>query len=420
MEIDNQSNAARLTKQERQIIWIASAIFLAVLLILFFLGLFLPVKTEHPFLPGFYYITEIIAATSAGILAATVAGFFKLELERKVGKSGRITLQATGGFVVFVIIIFISPRTQMSNLANQLFGSLVSDCAQAVADQQTHPNAKALCIELAKRYPKRPEPWRYLAMWHHRNMGGLSDLKKASEYYFKSVSLYGVSFNEKCWRIKDDLLNPLEKISFLEVLAKYAGANADYVLANHNINKTEPTVLENGLTDSEKSINLIIEMADSNTDPSITGAGYDILGKINLYRFFLLPNKEKSRLDYAIDSYDKALSLGTNFNIYLNYHKLFALSLKHCCDDKISDNNIDIERNVFNNFLQSWNNDLDNPTNAPWASQTRAFTKMMINNSRVEQFAVTLPFGSTLFGGKEFGLMLKRHPALMERLQLYV
>jgi len=412
-------NIPRLSRIERKVIWTSAGIFLATLLFLFFLGLFLPIEINHPFLPGFYYISEVIAAIAAGVLASTICGFFKIEFERTIGKSGRFFVQASGGFAVFLTVMWMGPKQQMTDISDLIFSNLIRECEQAVTNSQVNLNAKSLCNEVAKKYPNRPEPWRYLAMWHHRNASGLNDFSKAANFYKKSLELYGiVDRNFNYLENAHNKLNRRQEIRVSEVLIKYGGANADYELYRFskatNQEKAEHQ-LQKGLLKSEKAPKLALQLANKETDAYLIGAAYDLLGKIELYRYFLfLPND--SKLINSVKYYDKALINNTYFSIYLTYHKLFAVSILNSAKT-IGRNEKNEEENLLSNLVAAWHKDMVHPNNIGTMAATQLFFREMFGGSRNELYTVTLPFGSKKFGGDAFVKMLSRNETLTDQLR---
>ena len=132
----NRHLGVSLTRRERFWIWSSSAAVLLSLLALVFVALVFNVRTDNPFFLIFVYLLEIIAGISAGILSGTVIGFLKIEIERRVSRGTRIFIQGTGGFAVFLLVMIMSPRQQMANIADRIFFAQLADCRRA-ADSVT-------------------------------------------------------------------------------------------------------------------------------------------------------------------------------------------------------------------------------------------------------------------------------------------
>lgn len=407
--------SVQLTLGERRVIWASSALLLAILVGLFFAGLFLNVRADSPMLPGFYWIANVVAATAAGVLASTITGFFKVYLTRRFGSKGKYVVQATGGFAVFLIVMWSNPRSQMFDLADRVFSSAILSCRQALSDPQTFPNGRALCEEVARQFPNRPEPLRYLGTWTHRNDPTVDGFQHAAEYYSKALFLYGVDLTckkEPCVRADVDAY---EKIELAEALLGFAFSNADWALSSFGSGHSNADNLRSDLLQSTRAFDIAIVVGNDSADPIFLAKAYDGLGKISLYSFFILGGGS-GEIAQAISLYQKAINLKTRYGFFLRYHKFLALLIEH---SGLSENDIgaqEEERIAFEDFINDWDSYIDNQYNVKFEPQIKRMFRQMVANSRNEEYVITRPFGSTLFGGDGFRSFLDREPLLARKL----
>lgn len=404
-----------LTRVERRVIWISSALLLLILVCLFFFGLFLDVRIDNPFLPGFYWIANVVAASAAGILASTISGFFKLKLERKFGRKGRFFLQATGGFAVFVIVIIINPRSQMFQLADTLFANLIQDCKQSISDPQSYPNGRALCEKVAQQYPNRPEPWRYLGTWTHRNKPTVQGFGEAAGYYEKSVNLYGYHTGSRDLHSPMTDLSDYDRIGMSEALLGYAFSNADHALSEYGTVTHEESLLASNLENSDLAFDYALTLAGDQADPILKAKALDGRGKIDLYRFCILDAGEAS-LKAALNYYDEAINLNTRYSMFLKYHKFITILLLNGYEGQSSQIQDEQETSSFDSFLSDWDIYMDNQYNAKYEPRIKEMMRQILDNRREELYVITRPFGSKKYGGSEFSAFLARHPDMKQRL----
>lgn len=409
-----ERKAGALTQNERRIVWIAAATGLLILLALFFIGMFTEIRATNPFLDGFYWIANVIAATSAGALAATISGFLKVVLERKFGQHGRILIQAGGGFAVFVLVLMANPKNRMFELADELFASLLFECQQAVEIGNTlHPNGRELCQRFTEIYPFRPEPWRYLARWVHINEQE-KGFKKASELYQRAVALYGLAVDPVTETSAEGVdLTPVDRARVSETVSGFMVTRADYALSAFARREIDEHQLKRELDQSLAASRMITDcLLTSESDPFIWGRALDVRGKIYLYRYEILDR----RIDLLFDAehaYDQAIDKNPTFKLLLMYHRFVVYLLQA---SEIPDRNQKASAEV-REMLALWDDYVGNP-NSQWEiGAFKRFLKDVMENRREEPYRVSRPFGSHQFGGAEIESFLRREPDLARMIQ---
>jgi hypothetical protein len=408
----------RLTQGERRAIWISAALFLACLFAFFAAAAFLGnnVEDRNPFLPFVYYLTEVIAATAAGVLASTISGFFKIELERVLKHKGRLFVQATGGFAVFLIVMIASPRHQMGQLAELLFASQLQSCTQGLPDIRAHPDAEQQCLGLTEEYPLRPEPWRYLAQYTHRQATQTSQFALAAQQYEKALHLYRAKEREGYWLFPKQSVPPIA----VEALRGFGAANADATLhaygdriraggptdspsdcqRNHALSEHERSELDR----SESALKAVLSYTAEDEILNRTAA-YDALGKIALYRYYLDGGKQ-AQLDEASGDFEKALEIPSEFRFFHRYHQLIAALESTPMPNASTEVTRAAEVVIFRDLLENYPTAISSPANAQFAQSVATMLRQMAANVRPEAFEITVPFGSRCFGGPAFSRFL--------------
>jgi len=87
-------------RKEQQIFWVFTAAF--------FLIIVLAVLVSHP-TPEQFVMFRWFAAIACAGMGASIPGFLSVELQTKLGKSGRTSISALGAIAIFVIIYLINP-----------------------------------------------------------------------------------------------------------------------------------------------------------------------------------------------------------------------------------------------------------------------------------------------------------------------
>ena len=193
---------------ERYCLWISAGLILCSLLALVFVALVYDVKTTSPLFVVFVFMLEIVAGMCAGILAGTIVGFFKVELEAYVGPKSRMLIQATGGFAVFLVVMSMSPRDQMSRIADTIFHAQLADCRNATSSAEPGADAEGLCQAVISSYPNRPEPLALLGRYTHRNSSlHPNNLIKARDYLQRAWNLYGIPLDATVESLSEDYSN---------------------------------------------------------------------------------------------------------------------------------------------------------------------------------------------------------------------
>jgi hypothetical protein len=407
-------NAGALTKGERRAVWAAAAAGLLTLAALFFAGLFTGLRADNPFLPGFYWIANVIAAVSSGILASTISGFLTVQFEKQIGRRGRVLIQGTGGFAVFLLVMWANPQNQMFKLADSVFASLMSDC-EKVGDGAARSNVRESCEQLISRYPLRPEPYGLLARWTHINRRDEYD--EAARLYRRAVELYGVRSpitRSSGMSLKTLPLLPAQWIRLSQDLSGFSFAQGDHLLTAYSRGQMSAAELAAGLDEIvEASYLLSDHVLSEKSDLDIWARVFDVRGKIALYRYFVDGRKDVGHLRRAVAAYEDAISREKDFPLMLQYHKFVTLVLLRSMEMPEGE----AAGETLSQMLHGWAAYFD----AKWVQSERSHLKetltQVLENRRAEPWRVTRVFGSVELGGTEMQAFFNSQKVLTEQLR---
>jgi hypothetical protein len=407
-----------LTSDEKRRIWISAAVALAVLLVLFFVGLFVGsgVRTDSVFLPGFYWIANVIAAVASGMLASTISGFLVVKFEgtrKTAGKNVRYLIQGTGGFGVTLLVFWANPQSKMFTLADTLFLSLVSDCEQAarVGDGGLRSNARESCIRLISLYPYRPEPYSFLARWTNLNKDDGSG--EASYLFRKAVKLYGLDPIVQ-GSVKKVSLSPVQLVRLSQDMSSFSFATGDYWLTTYSRGGLSLNRVLLGFDEVvEASFILSDELLNSDSDPNIWARAFDVRGKSYLYEFFLKGGQSIELLKKAATTFDTALTKVPDHPLVLEYHRFVVQVLLF---SHFEPTERERTANAFRQVLGNWDSYFGTREFQVDRAAFKQFFSQVVKNERPEPWRVTSIFGSKKFGGAEIRDFIIGDPPLLAKL----
>ena len=421
---DPTNDAQSLITRQRLWIWISSALVLLSLLVLVFIALIFEVRTTNEFFLLFIYLLEVITATSTGILAGATIGSFKITLEEKLSTNQRVMVQAAGGFAVFLVVIFISPRQQMFNVADAIFSTQIVNCRLAVQDQT--PAAESLCRAVAELYPGRPEPLNLLALLKHRTAPlRAADLAEAYEYSLDALKLYGIESDQPADELAADLSDDLSpsQLSMLRDAVYFAAVfGADAGLRAYGYEKTgtrEKAI--SSLKDATRFLTLAQELGRLGA-----GAEYRIrtaaaLGVVQLYEAYLIkrPYREQDEIEVGVFKdaeriFREAIAIDPNRGAWQNYN-IFVVTAHRAY--AFSDPSAKLAaKQALTQFIKILPGRLQNRSNAAYRDPIKLWLKGIINNERKDPFLVTRPIGGQMIAGKSMAHFFIEHQELKTQL----
>lgn len=404
----------KLTRNEKRAVWISGAAALVTLLGLFFGGLFVGFSIDNPFLPGFYWIANVIAAISTGTLASTMSGFLLVKYEHKMGRRGRLLIEGTGGFAVFLLVIWVNPQDKMFKAADAVFSELLSDCraAAAIGDSGLNSNARESCIRLIKMYPLRPEPYWILGRWAHAKQA--NGFESAAALFRQALERYGIQANPITPASSDKLaLSDARTPRVSNVLSHFNFAWGDYLLTAYSRNEIPLVKVLDGFHEIiDASYVMTDKLLNENSDPDIWDRAYDARAKVYLYTFFLEGRKDTGYLTRALSAYEAALEKEKKFPLLLQYHKFVCLVLLEAQNAQHQEKASEMVREM----LHSWSAFF---SEKEIQNERQVFKELFIEamaNSREEPWRLTRAFGSVKFGGEEIRAFFLREPLLRAQL----
>jgi hypothetical protein len=387
----------KLTARERRYLWSASAAFLLMLLLLFFTGLFFEFRPDNALMAGFYYVSEVIAACAAGIIASTITGFFKLEIEKQIGATGRITLQACGGFAVFLVVLYLGPRQKMQDLSSILFSHLISDCKLALTSTKISSQSRATCVELTHSFPSRAEVWKLLGRLDHmRDLHGSQSAVSNFEHAIDLLGLKDPATTDYGGRFSN--LSKLDKIEISELLRLYAYARGNLLVSSRQSGKRSDADYDNELANIERIVQNAIAVTGAHADDDFVSDTHDILGKLYFYRHYQIGDDGKQWLRKAKDQFAQIVDLPNGCNLWPKYHYFLVSAI--LADENASDSCNSEIADLFKNFVLEIRRCATMTGLDPdfWSSSKFILTSML-SNDRDELYEITSKLGSRQFGG---------------------
>lgn len=413
-----------LSRAERRCVWISSTLVLLTLLVLVYVSLVSNVRTESQFFLVFIYLLEIIAGLSAAILSGTIIGSFKIKLEKHVSKTLRISLQATGGFAILVLVMMMSPRQQMSNVADAIIEAQVADCRSAVNSTEPAADAEGRCEALIRRYPNRPEPLFLLGRFTHRRSSlDPSKLAKARNYLQNAASLYGFKPGKPVEELVDDLSDyQLSVLRDVVYGAAVATADADLrAFGNHQETKDtrniDPTKKAKAIS-SLKQANEYLRLA---RDLGNIGGGADyrirtlgVTGVIKIYIAYLQNELNSEVLKNAEKTFRDAIKINPNYAVFQNYNIFVVTAHRaYTFSDQAA---LSAAKEALSKYIQALPKELENRENASFEGRMKNWLKRIVDNSRNDPFVVTRPIGGKAIAGGSIACFFTEHPKLKTEL----
>jgi len=389
----------RVTAKERRYLWGASGLFFAMLLLMFFTGLFFNIRADHAFIAGFYYISEVIAACAAGIIASTITGFFKLEIEKKIGTTGRIAVQACGGFAVFLVVIYLGPRQKMQDLSSLLFSHLISDCKSSLISTRISSQSRAVCIELTRAFPSRAEVWMLLGRLEHMRDSSEGD-QIAVTHFAHAIDLLGLKDPTTNYETYYSSSSKRDRIDVSELLRHYSYARGNVLIKSRQLGRLTEADYENELSKIEWIVRNAMAAAGADADADFISDAHDILGKLYFYRHFQIGGVVGKRgLDDAKNHFQQIINLPYGCNVWPKYHYFLvsaviaeASKLDPCTNQQLVGQFGDL---VLETGRCATMSGLDSGF---WSNYKFILTGMF-RNEREELYEITSKLGSKQFGG---------------------
>ncbi|SDE72017.1 hypothetical protein SAMN05216337_103317 [Bradyrhizobium brasilense] len=398
----NIDNAAlppeRLTPLERRWLWGASGLFLLILLMLFFTGLFTNIRSDHPFVAGFYYISEVIAACSAGIIASTITGFFKIELDKKIGSSGRALVQASGGFAVFLLVMYLGPRQKMQDLSSLVFSHLISDCKSALTSTSVSSQSRALCVQLTETFPSRPEVWELLGRLDHIRSSH-QGAQSAVANFAQAIERWALPPPTTDYGRRYSDLSKRDSIEVSELLRLYAYARGDVLVSMRQSDHLSDADYELELTRIVTIVQNAVAIAGDNADPDFISDTHDILGKLYFYRHYQLRDNSVDWLVKAKNEFRQIVDLPDGCNVWPRYH-FFLVSTAVAAASSTEPCTADLDT-AFKDFVGEIGRCAVIPglDSNFWTAFKFLISGVFLYNDREETAEITAKLGSRQYGG---------------------
>jgi hypothetical protein len=369
------------------------------LLTLFFVGLFFTIRADHPFMAGFYHVSEVIIAIAAGIIASTITGFFKLEIDQKIGTQGRFVIQACGGFAVFVLVMYLSPRQKMHDLSSLVFSHLISDCKSALGSTTISSQSRAVCVELTHAFPSRAEAWELLGRLDHMR-SSRDSAQSAMTSFAKAIAVWGLREPTIAYGDAYSGLSNQDRIDVSELLRHYAYARGTVLVGDGRAAQRAATDYDRELTNIVQIVNNALKIAGPDPDSDFVVDMHDIRGKLYYYRHFQVGDDgESSWLGKARREFEAIADAPDGCNVWPRYHVFLAAtvlaeaSAQGPCHPELTalldalmaeTKRCAVLQGLESNF---------------WTNYKFVITGMFVYDDRDEAFELTSELGSHQFGG---------------------
>lgn len=403
-----------MTPWERRATWISSAFILLSLLALTYAAMVSEVRPDTRFLVLFVYLIEIISGICAGILAGTIVGFFKVRLEQRFSKTGQMAVQAAGGFAVFLVVMIMSPREQMSKVADVIFQAQLSECQSAADSIDPSADAEGRCNAVIAAYPNRPEPLFLLGRFLH----GTSSLRPenladARDYLVQALNMYKIDPEDTADTLSATL-SEFQLSVFREVVYGAAVSIADAGLRAYGVGKGSR---DDALSDLEKADQLLALAHDLGE----RGAGTDyrkrviaIKGVSLIYSAYIREQLGPEILKSAEEIFRNAIKLDPDGS-YFQHYNIFVVSShrSYAFDDSSA---LPTALEAISKFVEALPNELENPKNAIFEGRIENWLTKITDNTRKDPFVITRPIGGVLIAGESMARFFSEHPEVKSRL----
>ena len=400
----------RLTRRDRYFLWISSALILCSLLALVFVALVFDVTTTSPLFVVFVYMLEIVAGMCAGILAGTIVGFFKVEIEAYVEPTSRVLIQATGGFAVFLVVMLMSPREQMEKVADTIFDAQLADCRNATSSAEPGADAEGLCQAVISRYPNRPEPLALLGRYTHRNSSLHPDnLIKARNYLQRAWNLYGIPLDATVELLAEDYSD--YQLSVLrDVVYGAAVTVADADLRAYGIGKGSKQAAVQSLDKSLAFLQLAERLGRSGGGSSFRIRVGAVMGVVRIYSAYLGGMLDCAALGHAQSRFEETIAIDPANSQFQHYNVFVVATHRsyHFNDEKA----LVVAKKALQEFIAALPNLLEDRKHASFEGRIGNWLAGVVKNTRDDPFVVTRPIGGKRIAGESMKRFFSDNPEM--------
>lgn len=403
---------SRSTSQEKRWTYITSAVILLSLVILVFTSLFFPPSSAPSFVLIFSYLVEIIASLCAAILSTLLSGFVKVKVKTRISKNTKLGLQAAGGLAVFVIVMMMSPRQQMLEVANVIFDAQLGDCRTATTTSEPSADAQGRCDAVISKYPNRPEPLFYLGRFVHRNSQLNPDrLAESRNYLQRAFDLYGISKIDS-YETGASALSNYDLSVFRDIVYGLAIATADTDLRSFAVAGGSKNAAKDGLRRARELLRYAETLAQHGAGSEYKVRVLAALGVIEIYEAYLNDKLDLQVLTRAEKIFGAALqvkreSLGfQHYNVFMvAAHRAYAFGE----EESVQRAKAALTK-FIDNFLKSG---LEDRRNASFEGRIEKWLTEIVDNSREDPFVITRPIGGRKIGGESMKKFFDAHTDLV-------
>ena len=403
-----------MTRWERRSLWISSILILLSLLALVYAAMVSEVRTSSPFFLVFVYLLEIIAGICAGILAGTIVGFFKVRLEQRISTGGRVFIQATGGFAVFLIVMIMSPREQMSRVADLVYEGQLAECRSAVNSTEPSADAEARCKAVIEAFPNKPEPLFLLGRFKHRTSSlRPENLVIARDYLTHALDLYRIGPDDSARTISRGL-SDFHLSVFRDVLYAAAVSTADADLRAFGLADGSPEAALAALEKADRLLKLADELGRLGA-----GAGYrrrviGVMGVSLIHEAHLRDALDSETLKRAERIFRDAIEIDPKDSYFQQYNLFVVTAHRAYAFEEPSA--LPTAKDAITRFVEALPHELENRENASFEGRITRWLTGIVDNTRDDPFMVTRPMGGKAIAGESIARFFDEHPKMKSRL----
>ena len=400
--------------RRRDVILALSVLVLLCLLILLYLSLVYNMQTAGRLFLLFAYVLEIVVALSTAVIASEIAGSLTISLEERISKVGRTTVRAAGGFAIFLLVMLMSPRKQISEVADAIFLAELADCQSAALATPPLPDAEAHCLAVAERYPNRLEPRAVLAALLYR-LSPLdpANLTKSRDYFLQALHHYELNGDETTEEIKERFPE-LELSKLRRIVYGAAIQTANVSLRSLHVKLISRDEALDGIDEARRHFQFVKKLNLAEADSGFQIRVIACSAIMDLYVAYLSNTLTSELLETAKQQFRQASDVDRHRAAFQHYN-IFVVSVEQAY--RFSETKaLDQAKTAVKQFIDMLPIELESARNSVFGDRIKTWLRQIISNERDDPFVVTRPIGGHVVAGESMKKFFDQHPDIRDKL----
>ena len=389
-------------------IWCSCAVVsLAALLII---PLLFNVLKSSPLSTNVSYGLEFLISVSCGMISISATEIIRLRIPLRVSTIVLRVVEVLVGSAAFALTFAIGPEEKMTNAADWVFARQLEDCRSAAISVPPSADAEGRCLALKDRFPNRPEPLELLGKYTYRTASlDPVRLKIALDYYTQALKLYDLNLNasEVNWTGEYSV----QQLSTLREVVRGVGVTtAESALREFGVGTGSKESALRGLFEAQRYFSIGVGLSEFSGGSDYRIAMLVFPALIDMYVWYLLSEVSNERLEDVKQRLLTARNVPSGKSGWLDFSIFFVAARQayEFANDEAKDEAV----HTMKQFIRFVPNAMEDPVDALYSQNIRAWLKAIVKNEREELFVITRPIGSKEIGGKSMKKFFDEHPEI--------